>query len=55
VVHRGEPTSIWVVNRTTEPTAVHWHGIELDASGRVCIYTHRNAHLVLDVSGALPG
>jgi hypothetical protein len=28
---------------------------KLDASGRVCIYTHRNAHLVLDVSGALPG
>jgi FtsP/CotA-like multicopper oxidase with cupredoxin domain len=31
VVHRGEPTSIWVVNRTTEPTAVHWHGIELES------------------------
>jgi FtsP/CotA-like multicopper oxidase with cupredoxin domain len=31
VVHRGEPTSIWVVNRTQEPTAIHWHGIELES------------------------
>jgi len=31
VVHRGEPTSIWVVNRTPEPTAIHWHGIELES------------------------
>ncbi|MEO8561671.1 MAG: multicopper oxidase domain-containing protein [bacterium] len=28
---RGEPTSIEVVNRATEPTAVHWHGIELES------------------------
>ena len=28
---RGEPTSISVVNRTPEPTAVHWHGIELES------------------------
>jgi manganese oxidase len=28
---RGEPTSIRVVNRSTEPTAVHWHGIELES------------------------
>ena len=28
---RGEPTSIEVVNRSTEPTAVHWHGIELES------------------------
>ena len=28
---RGEPTSIEVVNRTPEPTAVHWHGIELES------------------------
>jgi manganese oxidase len=31
VLTRGEPTSIEVVNRTTEPTAVHWHGIELES------------------------
>lgn len=31
VLHRGEPTSIWVVNRSTEPTAIHWHGIELES------------------------
>jgi hypothetical protein len=29
---RGEPTNIEVVNRSTEPTTVHWHGIELDDS-----------------------
>ena len=28
---RGEPTSIEVINRTPEPTAVHWHGIELES------------------------
>ena len=28
---RGEPTSISVVNRTSEPTSVHWHGIELES------------------------
>jgi FtsP/CotA-like multicopper oxidase with cupredoxin domain len=28
---RGEPTSIEVVNRTSEPTSVHWHGIELES------------------------
>jgi manganese oxidase len=31
VLTRGEPTSIEVVNRTKEATAVHWHGIELDS------------------------
>ena len=28
---RGEPTSIEVINRTLEPTSVHWHGIELES------------------------
>ncbi|MEP6780748.1 MAG: multicopper oxidase domain-containing protein [Gemmatimonadaceae bacterium] len=28
---RGEPVSITIVNRLREPTAVHWHGIELDS------------------------
>jgi FtsP/CotA-like multicopper oxidase with cupredoxin domain len=31
LLQRGEPVSITVVNRLTEPTAVHWHGIELDS------------------------
>ena len=31
VLTRGEPTAIEVVNRTSEPTAVHWHGIELES------------------------
>jgi manganese oxidase len=29
---RGEPTTIEVVNHSTEPTTVHWHGIEVDDS-----------------------
>lgn len=28
---RGEPTSIEVINRTDEPTSVHWHAIELES------------------------
>jgi manganese oxidase len=31
VLHRGEPTRIWVVNQTSEMTQVHWHGVELDS------------------------
>jgi FtsP/CotA-like multicopper oxidase with cupredoxin domain len=28
---RGQPVRIMVVNRLSEPTAVHWHGIELES------------------------
>lgn len=31
VLTKGEPVSITVVNRLKEPTAVHWHGIELES------------------------
>jgi FtsP/CotA-like multicopper oxidase with cupredoxin domain len=31
VLTSGEPVSITVVNRSPEPTAVHWHGIELES------------------------
>jgi FtsP/CotA-like multicopper oxidase with cupredoxin domain len=31
VLTRDEPTDITVVNRLREPTAVHWHGIELES------------------------
>ena len=31
VLTRGEPTSIELVNRSGEPSAVHWHGIELES------------------------
>jgi len=31
VLERGLPVRITVVNRLTEPTAVHWHGIELES------------------------
>ncbi len=30
-LQRGQPVSITVVNQLAEPTAVHWHGIELDS------------------------
>jgi len=31
MLERGKPVSITVVNRLREPTAVHWHGIELES------------------------
>lgn len=31
VLKRGQPVSITVVNELREPTAVHWHGIELES------------------------
>lgn len=31
VLHKGEPTTIWVINRSPQPTAVHWHGLEIDS------------------------
>jgi manganese oxidase len=31
VLMRGEPVEITLVNRMTEPTAIHWHGIELES------------------------
>ena len=31
VLRRGEPVEITVVNRMREPTAIHWHGIEIDS------------------------
>jgi FtsP/CotA-like multicopper oxidase with cupredoxin domain len=31
VLRRGEPVSIRVVNELPEPTAIHWHGIELES------------------------
>jgi FtsP/CotA-like multicopper oxidase with cupredoxin domain len=31
VLYRGEPVEIEVANRLSVPTAMHWHGIELDS------------------------
>jgi FtsP/CotA-like multicopper oxidase with cupredoxin domain len=31
LLKRGEPVSISVANQLSEPTAVHWHGIELES------------------------
>jgi len=31
ILHKGRPTSIWVINRSTEPSQVHWHGLEIDS------------------------
>lgn len=30
-LRQDEPTAITVVNRSTQPTAVHWHGMELES------------------------
>ena len=31
ILRRGQPTAITVVNRTSSPTSVHWHGVELES------------------------
>jgi FtsP/CotA-like multicopper oxidase with cupredoxin domain len=31
VLTRGQPVEIEVLNRTQQPTAIHWHGIELES------------------------
>src|SRR5580704_4234632 len=31
VLTRGQPVEIEIVNRLKDPTAIHWHGIELDS------------------------
>jgi manganese oxidase len=31
VLTRGQPTDITVINQLQEPTAVHWHGLELES------------------------
>ena len=31
ILTRGQPTEIEVVNRSKDPTAIHWHGIELES------------------------
>ena len=31
ITWKGEPTSVTVINRTAEPTQVHWHGLEIES------------------------
>ncbi len=31
ILWKGEPTSITVINRTDEPTQIHWHGLEIES------------------------
>lgn len=31
VAWKGEPTSVTVINRSPEPTQIHWHGLEIDS------------------------
>ncbi|GMR11928.1 MAG: hypothetical protein BMS9Abin29_0114 [Gemmatimonadota bacterium] len=31
IMREGEPTSVWVVNRSPEPTQIHWHGLEIES------------------------
>lgn len=32
ILRKGEPTSVWIVNRSSEPTQIHWHGLELESA-----------------------
>jgi FtsP/CotA-like multicopper oxidase with cupredoxin domain len=46
VLERGKPVSITVVNRLREPTAVHWHGMELESYyDGVADYSGRGAQI----------
>ena len=51
VLTRGEPTDITVINRLPDPTAVHWHGLELESySDGVAGWSgigHRRAPIIL--------
>ncbi len=31
ILRKGEPTAIQVINRTDEPSQVHWHGLEIES------------------------
>jgi manganese oxidase len=31
VLRRGEPVAITLVNRLSEATSIHWHGMELES------------------------
>lgn len=31
ILHRGEPTRIWIVNHSAQTTQVHWHGLEVES------------------------
>jgi FtsP/CotA-like multicopper oxidase with cupredoxin domain len=31
ILTKGQPTDVVIVNRLNEPTAIHWHGIELES------------------------
>jgi FtsP/CotA-like multicopper oxidase with cupredoxin domain len=46
VLERGKPVSITVVNHLREPTAVHWHGMELESYyDGVADFSGRGAHV----------
>jgi FtsP/CotA-like multicopper oxidase with cupredoxin domain len=53
VLTRGQPTDIVIVNRLKEPTAIHWHGIELESySDGVAGWSGASDHLAPSV---MPG
>ncbi|MEP7226178.1 MAG: multicopper oxidase domain-containing protein [Gemmatimonadales bacterium] len=53
VLTRGQPTDIVIVNRLSEPTAIHWHGIELESySDGVAGWSGFGDHLA---SSVMPG
>ncbi len=53
VLTRDQPTDITVINRLTEPAAIHWHGIELESySDGVAGWSGLGMHLAPSI---LPG
>ncbi len=53
VLTRGQPTDVVIVNRLSEPTAIHWHGIELESySDGVAGWSGAGDHLAPSV---MPG
>ena len=46
ILHKGKPTSIWVINQTPEPSQVHWHGLEIDSYYDGVAGISSNANLV---------
>jgi hypothetical protein len=50
----GSQPNASTVNYAPGDTIANGVITKLDGNGRACIYTHRDAHLLLDISGTLP-
>jgi FtsP/CotA-like multicopper oxidase with cupredoxin domain len=53
VLTRGQPTDITVINRLREPTALHWHGLELESySDGVAGWSGQAGHIAPTIAPA---